>query len=454
MIRLATLGESLRLRFLAAILLWVALGIGGIWYSATRVFAKHIEQEYHDDLYGHVRELAALVTVTAPAHLALTRPLSDPRFNEPLSGYYWQVSVHKGEVLRSGSMRRGALDEDIAHTPNIVHRLDQGPTGPAITYGFTRLTPDGRIIHYVIATDQRYLDQAISGFTRELTLWLLALAAGLVGIGLAVIAFGLRPLAHLAQAITALRNGHATRLEGRFPQEIQPLVSDLNAYVAQNQAMVERGRVQAGNLAHTLRTPLAIIIDEAENLATTPQTAPSAQVLLGQSEIMVQQIDYHLARARSAAGARIGGRSAQWAQVLPPLLSAMARLHPAKTFLAPRLSPASPRLAIDPVDLSELLSILLDNAGKWAQSTITLRLAPGATHTILSIADDGPGLAPDLIPRAFAIGTRFDPATSGSGLGLAIARDIALSYGATLDLLPGQGRGLIARLALPHQNPA
>jgi signal transduction histidine kinase len=448
MIRLVPLAESLRLRFFAAILLWVALGIGGIWYSATRVFAKHIEQEYHDDLYGHVRELATLVTVTAPAHLALTRPLSDPRFNEPLSGFYWQVSVHKGEVLRSGSMRRGGLDEDIAHTPDVVHRLDQGPTGPAITYGFTRLTPDGRIIHYVIATDQRYLDQAISGFTRELTLWLLALAAGLGAIGLAVIAFGLRPLTHLAEAITALRTGQATSLQGRFPQEIQPLVSDLNAYVAQNQAMVERGRVQAGNLAHSLRTPLAIITDEAEQLACHPLTTPSAQILLGQSEAMVQQIDYHLARARSAAGARIGGRSASLAQVLPPLLSAMARLHPGKTYNTPALPPEL-SLAIDPVDLAELLSILLDNAGKWARSTITLRLTQGPPSTILTIADDGPGLAPERISSAFDIGTRFDPAISGSGLGLAIARDIAQAYGATLDLLPGQGGGLQARLILP-----
>lgn len=432
---------SLRLRFLAAILIWVALGITGIWTSATSLFARHMTRQYHEDLAGHIKELAELIVVSPTGHLTLTRPLSDPRFTEDRSGYYWQVSVWHGDRLHSGSLQHGLLDEDIAHSPQVFHTVENGPTGPAITYGFIRLTPDRRVIHYVIATDQAFLDRSIASFTREMTLWLIALAVALVGTGLVAIAFALRPLDRLGHAVAALRNGSSAQAQGSFPVEIAPLVDDLNAYVAENKAIIERGRVQAGNLAHGLRTPLAVITDEAELLALRngPEAA-SGEALLQQAEIMAGQIDYHLARARSAAsaGRRIGGQASTLPDLLDPLLRAMRKLHGDRTFVL--TAPPPFRIAIDPVDLSELLSILLDNAGKWARARIDLTIAPAA----IIIRDDGPGMTPPQIAAACDIGSRFDAAMPGSGLGLAIARDIAQAYGMTLTLT--QDNGLVARL--------
>lgn len=441
---------SLRLRFLLAIGLWVVIGIGGIWYSATRVFARHIELQYHEELYGHVRELADLVAVRADGHLHLLRPLSDPRFLEPLGGFYWQVTVDGGDTLRSGSLTRGALDDDVAHSPEVFHAVDSGPTGPAITYGFTRLTPDRRVIHYVIATDKRYLDRAIAGFTVELSAWLGVLAVALVGTGLLAIAFALRPLDRLGTAVAALREGRSEGLQGRFPDEIGPLVSDLNAYIAENQAIIERSRVQAGNLAHSLRTPLAVITDEAESLAGDPQTRPHGEVLLHQAEMMAQQIDYQLARARSGAAARASGRSSRLPAELAPVLSAMARLHRDKAFDLVAVPDSPVRVAVDPVDLAELLSILLDNAGKWARSAVTIAVTAQASGRVaLRITDDGPGMTAEEIARACEIGTRFDPAMPGSGLGLAIARDIAEAWGITLELTRAAAGGLAVDLSIP-----
>ncbi|WP_408589311.1 ATP-binding protein [Novosphingobium sp.] len=445
---------SLRLRFLCAILLWVAIGIGGIWYSATRVFARHIELQYHDELYGHVRELADLVTETGDGHLRLMRPLSDPRFLEPLGGFYWQVTVDKGDTLRSGSLTRGALDDNVAHSPQVFHAVDSGPTGPAITYGFTRLTSDRRVIHYVIATDKRYLDQAIAGFTVELSVWLVVLAIALIGTGLLAIAFALRPLDRLVLAVAALRDGRGEPLQGRYPDEIAPLVSDLNAYVAENRAIIERSRVQAGNLAHSLRTPLAVITDEAETLAGDPQTRAQGNVLLQQAEAMAQQIDYQLARARSGAAARTSGRSSPLPDVIAPVLSAMGRLHRDKLFRLQLPPDFTAKVAVDPVDLAELLSILLDNAGKWARTAVTVTIDRHPAQVRLRIADDGPGMTAEQIATACAIGTRFDPAMPGSGLGLAIARDIAEGWGITLNLTcadadGAQAGGLVAELLIP-----
>jgi signal transduction histidine kinase len=432
-------GGSLRLRFLLAILLWVAIGIAGIWVSASRVFTKHIELQYHDELYGHVRELTGLVQVTPDGHLHLSRRLSDPRYLEPMSGFYWQVSVYHGDRIHSDSMLHGKLDEDIAHTPEVRHVVENGPSGPAIVYGLTGLTPDGRVIHYLIATDKRYLDEAIAGFTKELTLWLLALAAMLVGTGLLAIVLVLRPLDRLGASVAALRTGAREPLEGPFPSEIMPLVSDLNAYAADNQAMIERSRVQAGNLAHSLRTPLAVIIDEAERLSANPTTRAPGRTLLSQSEVMVQQIEYHLARARSAATARSSIKASVIPEILGPVLNAMRKLHPGKTFDVDTNGKIVPSVAVDPVDLSELLSILLDNAGKWARSSVTISISPVAGVCTVAILDDGPGMSLKQIEDAYGIGVRHDPSSPGTGLGLAIARDIADAYTIELDLTCSRG---------------
>jgi len=439
---------SLRLRFLLAITLWVALGIGAVWYSATRVFASHIEQSYHEELEVHVRELARLTRLDAEGNPELMRPLSDPRYEVPLSGFYWEVTVPGKPPLQSESMTRGRLDEAVAHSHEIAHAVEQGPTGPAITYGFVRPGPDGEEVHFVIATDQAELDRIITSFTRELTLWLVALAALLMATGIAVISYGLKPLGRLGAAISRIRAGEATRLEGRYPSEIAPLVQDLNEYIRQNGEMIRRARAQAGNLAHSLRTPLAVVMDEAERLAREEQCARAAAVLLEQSQMMQQQIEYQLARARSAAGARVPGAISTLPGLLLPILNAMKRLHPEKRFECSNLFGGEITLPVDPVNLSELVSILLDNAGKWARSKAVITLEPeGEEGVHIRIADDGPGMSDEELAKAFDVGTRFDPERPGSGLGLAIARDICETIGARLELV-STGKGLEAHLWL------
>lgn len=447
--RIAPLAGSLRLRFMLAIGLWVIMGISGIWFTASEVFTRHIEQAYHEELEVHVRELARLAELDENGAPRLVRPLSDPRYEEPLSGFYWEVSVNGHPPLKSPSMTRGELDQRVAHSPAIVHRLERGPTGPAITYGMTERGPAGEVVHVVIATDQSELDEDIASFTGELSWWLAALVALLLATGLTLILFGLKPLDRLAAAMDAVRGGRARMLAGSYPTEIAPLVGNLNAYIEQTGQMVDRARVQAGNLAHSLRTPLAVITDEAERLATAPATRASAETLLHQADRMQQQIDYQLARARSTAASRLPGERGDLREVLLPVLRAMERLHPAKTF---RLAGLDEPLYViaDRVNLTEMVSILLDNAGKWADRAISISARPEGTMVDLVISDDGPGMTDEQIASACEIGTRFDPEKPGSGLGLAMARDIADAIGARLSLARrDHGKGLCARISLP-----
>lgn len=441
--------NSLRTRVLAAILVWVAFGISGVWFSATRVFEKHLEEQYHEELSVHIRELAGLVRITPDGGAVMTRPLSDPRYLVPLSGFYWQVSVDGGQTLRSASMTRGALDRSVAHSARVLHLVEDGPTGPTITYGFVRPGPKGGQVHFLIATDQRLMQQVVASFTRELTLWLVALAFALVATGLAIVVFGFQPLDRLASAIAALRAGNRASLDGKFPSEITPLVDDLNDYIAHTADLVKRGRVEAGNLAHFLRTPLAVIIDEAERLQQRPETADSAEVLLQQSQLMAQQVEFRMARARTAAAAGVPGSSCKLAEVLPPIISALRRLYPDIEFDLQYGKAGSASLPIDGTDCAELLSNLLDNAGKWATSRVTITVGRKRGE-LVSVADDGPGLTDAQIEHAFEIGTRFDPDRPGSGLGLAIARDIASSYGLAIHLGPNpkSGRGLLSRITV------
>jgi signal transduction histidine kinase len=173
------------------------------------------------------------------------------------------------------------------------------------------------------------------------------------------------------------------------------------------------------------------------------ETRASGEALLAQAQAMAQQIEVQLARARSAAGGKAGRQASPLGEVLVPLFSAMAKLHPDKRFML--TGRAGIMVPVDAVDLTELLSILLDNAGKWARAQVVIAL-DGAS---LTITDDGAGMEEDEIARAFEIGTRFDPSVAGSGLGLAIARDIAEAYGLGLSLRRGSARGLVAEIRFP-----
>lgn len=435
------LTNSLRTRLIVTLLLWVVIATGATLLVANAIFRQHVEDTYHEELEVHVKELAALTRVNDRGELELDRPLSDPRYNVPLSGFYWQVTMDGRPPLRSGSMTRGALDEHIAHSPEVLHVLEEGPTGPAITYGLIGSGPDGQEIHYVIATDQRHLDRLIQSFTRDLTIGLTLLAVLLLLVGYALLGIGLRPLQRLRLAIARLRSGEQRSIEGDYPIEIAPLVSDLNAYARHNEAMLAKSRASAGNLAHSLRTPLAVITDEAERLATRPETEDSAALLLEQAQTMERQIEYQLARARASSGMARGEHRVSVPEVAEPILKAMRRLHPDKEFQLRVEGFDSMILPIDRIDYAELLAILLDNAGKWAKSKVTLVFkADSADGLTASIQDDGPGMTDEQIKRAVEPGIRFDKAKPGSGLGLAIAKEIAENIGLSLSfktLLPG-----------------
>jgi signal transduction histidine kinase len=301
-----------------------------------------------------------------------------------------------------------------------------------------------------IGADQRIVDDVLRHFNQALALSLGTLAIALIGAGTLQAWFGLRPMRRLRDALGDIRAGKAETLPGDFPSEVRPLVDDLNALIDANTQMVRRARTQAGNLAHGLKTPLAVLTDEARRLLARGDTEGAA-VLTQQTGRMQRQIDFQLARARAAANAGLPGVITQVEPAFASIAAAMRRLYAHRELTIVHTAETELLAAVDPNDLDEMVANLVDNACKWARGVVSIK-ATRDTPTgqlLITIVDDGPGIPADALNRAFAPGERLDEAKPGSGLGLAIVRDLATLHGGSVELSNGRNGGLHAELRLP-----
>ena len=435
--------HSLRFRFAIASLLWIGIGtlLAGVVISG--LYRRHVTHTFVSDLTNHLDELATLTVVGPDGRPVLDRPLSDPRFQEPRSGFYWQVERGGRPLLTAASLAghhivpaRGAPAGDPVWTRDHgewLLRIDRpGPRGLVFS-----ITASGRV-----------LEAELDAFRTDLTLSLCVFAALMLAGAALQVRYGLRPTRRLAEWIEALRRGERDRLPEDVPSEFAGIVVQLNQLMATQAALVSRARVEAGNLGHNLRTPLALVTGEAEQLADAGQGS-SAGFILDQCRRMQQQIDYQMKRA-AAAGARGTGIVADLRDSVGQIVSALRRLHAAREVRIANEVPAGISLACDPGDLAEILSNLIDNACKWAASAVRITATAGPEWIDIEVADDGPGIPPAERARVLEIGVRLDRATQGTGLGLTISRDIAALYGGTLHLRSVEdGPGLLAVLRLP-----
>ncbi len=272
---------------------------------------------------------------------------------------------------------------------------------------------------------------------------LVLMAAGFVGVRQ-----GLTPFRHLRERLMAVRRGERRRVEGVYPNEVQPLIDDLNALLEDREKAVKRAFATAGDLAHGLKTPLTLLAQEADRAGASGNPEWAATINL-HVERMSRHVDFHLARARAAASGAAGAAPCLVAPCVEALVRTLLKLHAGKTLEIS--STIGPELfaRVQPEDLEEMIGNLLDNACKWANSRIALEASQTGSLLVLKLDDDGPGLAPNLRGVALERGVRIDEAAPGSGLGLAIVRDLAEIYGGSISLDDSPLGGLRARLSLP-----
>jgi signal transduction histidine kinase len=449
---------SLRVRLLLGTLVALALALLLAGVVLGGLFREHVMRQFETTLTQQLDQLTARLVFDAGGQPQIDpQALSDPRWQRPFSGLYWQLDKLSADgqsrsgVLRSRSLWDSSLtlQADAMADGGIHVHEGLGPQDlPVLMLERTvraAETPDAQW-RLVVAGDLQDTAQAIDRFRGVLALSLLILLALLALAALAQVLVGLAPLRALQRSLMDVREGRAQRLQGRFPSEVQPLINDFNQVLATNAEVVARARTQAGNLAHALKTPLAVMAQAASTAAGDLPALVQAQVAVSR-----RHIDAHLSRSRVAASLRLPGQRTPVAPVLAGLLRVMERVH-AERQLAFALAPMEDTLSFagEEQDLQEMLGNLLDNACLWARSAVHIGAAREGETLVISVDDDGPGISAEQRSAVLARGARLDESAPGSGLGLAIVADLARLYGGDIALERSALGGLCARLSLPR----
>ena len=439
------LAGSLAARLIHVSLLWIVLALGAAVFVLSGLYREHVEQELAERAEGYLDELSAALDVTASGDLILQRDLSDPLFRRPYAGLYWEVTVAGRTLHRSRSLWDQSLGLPKDGSPGDLPASQTGPENQRLLV-WTRVIryPDftAPIMLRVAAHDARVESMAAS-FRKTLAISLAILAAGLIGLVVAQVRYGLAPLRRLGLSITQLREGQVDRIEGDYPSEIRPLVEDLNAVLHENRELLSRARAQAGNLAHALKTPLAVI----RNALGSGSGATPAAPILAEVERMHAAIERHLVRARAGAPA-LNARLAPVRPALDDVIRAVTRIHDKRVDIAVT-GPEDLRFRGDGADLQEILGNLLENAAKWARSAVRVELSAEGERIRIVLQDDGPGIPADRRADAIKRGVRLDTTRPGSGLGLQIVDELCSIYGGSLALGDSPMGGLSATVDLP-----
>jgi signal transduction histidine kinase len=447
--------RGLRARLILGAAIWIVIGVYAAGVFIAALFRQYATDLVDDDLRKHLEELVTLIDIDDTGFPHLSRPLSDPKFGQSGSGFSWQVSREDKTLIKSLSASSETLPipSDALGFNETRKVTVNGLRGSMIV--FERLFPteatDTRPLRIQIGAEVSVIDRLLPTFTTPLAVSLALLAAALVAAAVLQVSFGLRPMSRLRRALQAISAGKVVKLPTNFPSEVQPLVDDLNNLIEVNAQMLLRARVQAGNLAHALKTPLAILSDEAFRLQRRGERE-SADVLLQQTQRMQRQIDYQIARARAAASRSVPGILAPVAPAVANIVAAMRRLYIAKNLEIDVNVDDRCRAVCEPIDLNEMLANLIDNACKWAVRAISIRgvVDESRSEIVVAIDDDGPGLPPEARDRVFQIGERMDELVPGAGLGLPIVRDLVHLYAGQISLDFSPQGGLRALLRLPQ----
>jgi signal transduction histidine kinase len=439
--------NSLTFRLVATAALWLVGWLAAAGVLLVFLFRDHIERRYDRQLIDHMEELVAASEITTSGALMLAWTPSDPRFNRPHSGWYWQISSSDKILVRSESLWHDhlAVEAPGAGAGAQVQML----TGPGqevlrgLVANITLPRAHGHLL-LTVAGPLSDIDRNVDAFVVQLALTLGTLGVGLLGAVLLQVRFGLQPLRALRQALARIRKGRGERLPEGFPEEVQPVVQELNALLDRDAAMIDRARTQAGNLAHALKNPLTVIRNEAREVE-----GERGALLGNQIAAISEHVDRYLVRARAAGSGDVLGARAAVADVVEDLRFSMDLLHRERGLDIVVSSLDGLVFRGDARDLEEMVGNLMDNACKWAKTQISLDASRVDGRLVISVEDDGPGIPGDRRAEVLHRGRRLDESVAGSGLGLDIVQEIALLYRGSLTLDGSELGGLRARLDLP-----
>ena len=433
------------LRLVGAAVVWLALmlAIGGVVLALA--FRSTVEQEFSHRLDAMLKAMIAATEITPDGTVVVVRPLGDPRFEQVFSGWYWEMTgarrtagpltIPVGQRHCAGQTAQGL------HTRRIT-----GPNGePLLVVERDLVFSDAKgPVHLLVAGDLREVSDGVRRFDL-----LLVSALGLMGIGMAIavviqVRYGLRPLRAMAADLRAVRDGARARLSERYPREVAPLAEAMNGVLDKDVELIERARTHVGNLAHGLKTSLAVISAESER-------PTDRKVLAEQVRVMHRLIEHHLGRASAVAGAgRALGVAVPVREVAEGIAGALARAFVDRKLTIAVDVPAGVVFRGHREDLEEMLGNLMENACKWAAGRIRVSALDTTDALHLTVEDDGPGLSPEQASEAARRGARLDEKASGWGLGLSIVTDLVQVNGGEMTFSRSKLGGLSVDIRIPR----
>ncbi|WP_279110149.1 ATP-binding protein [Bartonella apis] len=468
-----TISKSLGLRVNIFLTLWIIAALAFI-SVVSLVFYRQSNNDYLERiLTAHLYSLISSVNVSSDGKLQGNPELGDIRYSDPSSGWYWEVVALSGNL--KGRLTSSSLGVKKVASPS--EKTD--PFDPKFFRSYRTKGPEGqrlRVVESDIILDNKNrvarfrvmgnIDETraeLEKFKKTLLLYLSLFGAASILINLVIIYISLRPLQRIRHSLADIRAGKANHLDTDLPLEVMPLVGEMNALIDNNQRIVERFRVQVGNLAHSLKTPLSVISNEIDQSASKPldRNPLNVKLLKEQTDIMRSQIDRYLQRARIAAQRDSVIYRTPIRPLLERLVRVMGKLNFAKEI---SFSMEEPEIIFigEKEDIEEMVGNILENACKWAQKRVVLSCKTlnkevadaDSVHPMfaLSVEDDGPGLPENQRKDALERGKRLDESKPGTGLGLAIVAELVGEYGGSVELTNSKLGGLCITLTLPYAN--
>jgi signal transduction histidine kinase len=450
---------SLAGRLIGVAAIWSALVLIVTGYGLSALFRSSTQAAFDRELAISLDALAATIDSDAEGALIVPRPPPDPRFTKPLSGRYWRVrDVAADQSLSAlGVKSRSLWDEDITPPASLVKGLVATPgetEAENMRRGDETLRMAGRLVQLpgrpqstllLVAADRAEALEASNRFDLALGAGLFTLALGLLGAIFLQVRLGLEPVRQMGKQLGDIRNGLRERLEDDAPIELAPLAGELNALLSHNQAVVARARTQVGNLAHALKTPISVVLNESRE-----RTGPYAGLVVRQTETMARQVEHYLKRASAAARAETLGARTPVATVVDDVSRTLSRLFKAEGVKVTADFPDDLVFRGEREDLEDLVGNLAENACKYGGGLVEINVtAKSASQFEIIFDDDGEGLNDAEAVSALKRGARLDESLPGSGLGLSICEELARAYGGELHLERSPLGGLRVRLLLP-----
>lgn len=430
------------------------IGVAIVAFAISTDYRRNTENRFQELLAANAYNLMGTIEVDEDGTLTGFPNLGDARYTRFDSGWYWSVEKISSPAIRLTSPSLAdqqilvpagiPLDETFQRSFDLEDNAKQKLMGLEAQ---VILGEGNDLYSFRITANKESLLSDVRNFGRRLAIILCIFALSMVLATYFLVRFGLRPLVAATDSLAEIRAGKSQYIAGSFPDEIQPLIDETNALIKSNNVIIERARTQVGNLAHSLKTPLAVMNNELSGARSG-----KLKLLAEQLAEMQRQVQVYLERARISARRSTALARTEVAPVLEKLATVVGKLNPDIKFNADLQNANGLVFEGEEHDFQEIFGNLLENAAKFASSRVVVstQLASDTGDAItIHVEDDGPGMTKTEISQAQKRGNRIDEGGRGWGLGLSIVHDIIDEYDGTIHLSKSEFGGLKASVKLP-----